>query len=96
MTWGKVFRYTSGTSSASSLSAIETHLWERQALGRMLKARLKCLLPLEDRARREATRTEGRPWPYRELATRHGLERDCGAWHSLGEGVERYSFIVLG
>lgn len=47
-----------GSLVLAALSALETHLWERQALGRMLKVRLRCLLP-EEKGGLEGQRENG-------------------------------------
>lgn len=66
----------------------------RQALGRMRKARPKCLLPLEDRG--EAKRTEIKALvPHGTCYKDIVWKETVSAWLSLGEGVGCYPLTVL-
>lgn len=43
-------------------SILETHLWERWALGKMLKARFRCLRPMEDGRGQDRKESLGLTW----------------------------------
>ena len=98
MTLGKVLRCTSGASRASSLSALETHLWEEAGPGEDAQSQAQMSAASGRQGRGQTDRKKDLAWSHMELAPRHSLERDCQCLALSGrEGgmLPAYSLSVL-